>query len=123
MEITDESDNRLSFKLGTDKTCTYISENFLRFFGYTERDILGSDWEFCLPPKYRPGVRSVWKRAHEYYHCAQKFDAFGMSRFKNETGLLIYGLAGRDSIGAYWHRFRVRGTGRCWQNERVGGGA
>ncbi len=66
MDITDESDNRMSFKLGKEKKCTYISENFLRFFGYTDRDILGSDWEFCISPKYRTGVRSGWKKAYEF---------------------------------------------------------
>jgi PAS domain S-box-containing protein len=65
MDITDESDNRMSFKLGTNKACIYVSENFLRFFRYSPNDILGSDWEFCIHPKYRPGARSGWKRAFE----------------------------------------------------------
>lgn len=33
---------------------------------------------------------------HEFYHCAQKLDMFGMPKFNNETGLPVFGLQGHD---------------------------
>ncbi len=65
MDIADESANRMSFKLDKDKSCIYVSENFLRFFGYTPNDVLGSTWEFCLSPKEVRSVRAKWKTAFE----------------------------------------------------------
>jgi PAS domain S-box-containing protein len=67
MDIADEADNRMSFKLDADKACVYISENFLRFFGYTPNDILGSDWEFCIDEKHRRIVRTKWKEAFKFH--------------------------------------------------------
>lgn len=65
LDINDESCQRMTFRLDARKRCTQISETFLRRFGYTERDMLGLDWDFCIAPRSRAKVAREWKRAFE----------------------------------------------------------
>jgi hypothetical protein len=65
MDVADEAANRMSFKLDNRRSCIYISENFLRFFGFTDRDVLGSDLEFCSEENHRRAVRQKYKTGFE----------------------------------------------------------
>jgi PAS domain S-box-containing protein len=64
-DIADEADRRMTFKLSPQGECTYICAAFLRFFGYTDEDVLATDLEFCISPKSIGEVRERWGRAME----------------------------------------------------------
>ena len=65
LDLTDEADKRMSFRISPLLECTKISDTFLRFFGYTENDVLGTDWEFCISDRCRDEVAARWRRAAE----------------------------------------------------------
>lgn len=63
LDILDESDKRLHFRMSAGLECTSISSTFLRFFGYTEQDMIGTDWEFCIADRSRAEVNMKWQRS------------------------------------------------------------
>jgi PAS domain S-box-containing protein len=63
LKITDEAANRMSFKVDPRNGCTYISESYLRFFGYTQSDCIGLNWDFCIAEKHKKSASAKWKRA------------------------------------------------------------
>lgn len=74
LDIADEADKRMTFRLDGKGDCVQISAMFLRFFGYTEKDMLGSDWEFCIAKQSMDEVQKKWKRSiarREHYRNDQ----------------------------------------------------
>lgn len=74
LDIADEADKRMTFRLNTSGTCFMVSDMFLRFFGYTLHDMVGSDWEFCIAERSLVEVRDKWKKAFarkQPYRCDQ----------------------------------------------------
>lgn len=74
LDIADEADKRMTFRLNPQGTCYMVSDMFLRFFGYTAHDIIGTDWEFCIAERSLGEVRSKWIKAFEKrqpYRCDQ----------------------------------------------------
>jgi len=63
LDIADEADNRMSFLLDENLSCTKISDNFLRRFGYAPRDVIGLDWDFCYPKRNLRQIRAAWREA------------------------------------------------------------
>lgn len=63
LDLLDEADRRMSFRISPTLECTKISATFLRFFGYTEKDMLGNDWEFCIAERSRAEVSARWQRS------------------------------------------------------------
>lgn len=98
LDIADEADNRMSFKLGCEKNCVFISESFLRFFGYTQRDVIGLNWDFAVARKSKRAFQSGWKNAYErrarYHDETLIVDSDG-----NEHRCLIRGFPLTDSGG------------------------
>lgn len=74
LDIADEARKCMTFRLSPTGACTEISAMFLRSFGYTEKDILGSDWEFCIAKQSLPEVQERWRKAfaqRQRYRCDQ----------------------------------------------------
>lgn len=63
LDILDAVDGRMTFELSSDLAVTKISPSFLRKFGWTERDIIGTDWEFCIGKRSLDDVKFRWERS------------------------------------------------------------
>ena len=63
LDISDEADKRMTFRLSPKGDLVEVSPVFLRFFGYAESDLLGSDWDFCIGRRSLLDVRDKWARA------------------------------------------------------------
>lgn len=81
LDIMDDADKRMSFQLAPTLECTWISQSFLRFFGYTEKDMIGSDWDFCIGETDKQTVMTKWAKASEkrakYQHAQMIVDSDG----------------------------------------------
>lgn len=91
LDIADESDKRMSFKMDDGKRCTFISESFLRFFGFTERDMMGLDWDFCISPKCVRQVHKAWRTAYER-RAPYRFDQIIVDSDGEEHRCLVRGF-------------------------------
>lgn len=63
LDIADEADKRMTFRLSATGECVSISSIFLRFFGWTEKDMLGTDWDFCIAKQSHADVMAKWDKA------------------------------------------------------------
>lgn len=65
LKISEECDPTLIFKLDATGKCIYCNQSFYSFFGFSERDILGFNWENKIDEKDLRVVQEKWKRAIE----------------------------------------------------------
>ncbi len=63
LDIADEARKCMTFRLSATGEYISISAMFLRFFGYTEKDVIGSDWEFCIAKQSIVDVQEHWRKA------------------------------------------------------------
>lgn len=63
LDIQDEAVGRFSFRLNRDLSCTFISPNYLRYFGYAKEDVIGDNWDFCIAENQKLSARAEWERA------------------------------------------------------------
>ena len=74
LDIVDEDDQRMQFRLSPSGECLMIDPAFLRFFGYVKEDLLGAYWERCVASRSLEVVRTKWQQAlekHLKYHNEQ----------------------------------------------------
>lgn len=101
LDIADEARKCMTFRLGPCGECTAISPMFLRFFGYTDKDILGSDWEFCIAKQSIADVQDRWRKAYTK-----------KTHYRNDQFIV-------DSDGKE-HYCRVQGYPMCKDNDLQG---
>lgn len=63
LDISDIGNDRMTFRFDGEGRCKFINEAFLKTFGYTERDMLGFNWESIIDDDDLEDVRDKWKRA------------------------------------------------------------
>lgn len=63
INIIDDDDGRMIFHMSPELDVTKISASFLRFFGWTENDIVGGDWDLVLAERSRATVMAKWDKA------------------------------------------------------------
>lgn len=79
MNVADEWDNRMIFKLDEKAECVFINRAFLNHFGWLEKDIVGKNWENVIEPEELQLVTLKWERAIDT-----------KSNYKNEQHILTY---------------------------------
>jgi PAS domain S-box-containing protein len=91
MDILDESNDRMNFRMDDHGACTFINDAFLKFFGYSEKDVLGFSWESIIADEDIEEVREKWDRAIEK-----------ANRFYGEYGICdIHGHCHQCVVRAY----------------------
>lgn len=63
LDLRDQSDDRMLFKLDAGGACIFINDAFLKWFSYTEKDILDHGWESIICGKDLPEVLATIDRA------------------------------------------------------------
>jgi PAS domain S-box-containing protein len=76
LDIHDESNDRMSFRMDSGGAIVFINDAFLKFFGYSEKDVMGFAWESIVNGEDLRHVQEKWERTIEK-----------QSRFYDEHGL------------------------------------
>ena len=81
LDIEDKLSDRMVFKVNEYGACTFISNSFLNLFGWTEQDMLGDNWLFCIDSKDAETVERKWthaiKNKTRYYNKQRIKDSHG----------------------------------------------
>jgi PAS domain S-box-containing protein len=81
LDIADLNNRRMTYRMDKTGSCTFINDAYLKQFGYTERDILGHNWESIIHEDDLEEVQQRWKRAIEikgrYYSEHRIYDGQG----------------------------------------------
>jgi PAS domain S-box-containing protein len=91
MDILDESNDRMNFRMDATGAIIFINDAFLKFFGYSEKDVMDFAWESTIRDSDLKHVQEKWTRA---------IDKQG--RFYDEHGICdIEGICHECIVRAY----------------------
>lgn len=83
--IEDKLSDRMTFQVDKDKKCVFISNAFLKYFGWIENDILGDMWSFCIDDRDLAIVDIKWDLAYRnktrYFNKQHLKDSIGVSHY------------------------------------------
>ena len=65
LDLSDMANDRMIFRLDKNGACTFINDAFLKFFGYTEHDVLKYSFESIIKQEDLPHLQEKIKRAIE----------------------------------------------------------
>lgn len=85
LEIEDKLSDRMMFKIDEAGRCSFISNAFLKFFGWSESDMIGDNWIFCIDDRDVAIVEIKWdmafKSVSRYYNKQHIKDSVGCSHY------------------------------------------
>jgi PAS domain S-box-containing protein len=109
MDILDESNDRMNFRMDSTGAITFINDAFLKFFGYSEKDVLGFAWESTVRDSDLKHVQEKWTRVIDKQ--SRFYEEYGICDIEgacHECIVRAYPICEREVLKGYYGTIDVK---------------
>jgi PAS domain S-box-containing protein len=109
MDILDESNERMNFRMDSAGAVIFINDAFLKFFGYSEKDVMDFAWESLVRDEDLKHVQEKWTRAISKQ--SRFYDEHGICDIEgncHECIVRAYPICERDVLKGYYGTIDIK---------------